>query len=64
MEHDDYLTIGPASRLLCVSPEYLRTLDRKGVLPAIRSGQLRLFKRSEVEALRSQREEQRFKSGR
>jgi len=56
MEQDDFLTIGPVSRLLCISAEHIRTLEKKGVLPAIRCGRLRLFKRCDVERLRVERE--------
>lgn len=56
MDKDELITIGPASRLLSMSAEHVRVLEKKGVLSAIRCGRLRLFKRCEVERLRLERE--------
>lgn len=53
----DYLTVQDASRITGYSPSYLRLLDMKGELPAIRTaGGIRLFLRSDVEAFASRRE--------
>lgn len=56
MEHEDLITIGPASRILAMSAEHLRALEKRGVLSAMRCGRIRLFKRGDVERLRLERE--------
>lgn len=50
------LLTGEVARALNVSPETIRLWERKGVLKALRTGSgVRLFDRSEVEALRCRR---------
>jgi excisionase family DNA binding protein len=53
---DDLMTTGEAARLLDLSPDGVRWIEREGRLPAQRTtnGQ-RLFRRGDVEALAAER---------
>lgn len=51
------ITTSEAARILDLSPDSVRRLEREGALPAIKVGKgHRLFEQSEVEKLRSERE--------
>jgi excisionase family DNA binding protein len=53
---DDLMTSGEAARLLALSADMVRWLEREGRLPAQRTTNgLRLFRRSDVEALKAER---------
>jgi excisionase family DNA binding protein len=53
----DLITVGEAGKILNLSADSVRRLDREGVLrAAIRVGGQRLFSQAEVERLRVQRQ--------
>ena len=53
---DDLMTTGEAARLLRLSPDMVRWLEREGRLPAQRTTNgVRLFRRCEVERLATER---------
>lgn len=53
---DDLMTTGEAGRLLGLSPDMVRWLEREGRLPAQRTTNgLRLFRRADVEKLAAER---------
>ena len=53
---DDLMTTGEAARLLRLSPDMVRWLEREGRLPALRTTNgVRLFRRCDVERLATER---------
>lgn len=60
----DFLTTSEAAKILDLSPDYVRRLDREGVLKATRLGTgQRLFFASDVQRLRETREKSSELSG-
>lgn len=55
-EDEDLITTLPSAQILGYSPDRVRQLERTGVLPARRVSGIRMFRRSDVERLRVQRE--------
>jgi DNA-binding transcriptional MerR regulator len=49
------ILIGDAARILAISPNHVRYLERTGQLRARRIGHIRVFVRAEVEALAADR---------
>ena len=57
---DDLLTTSAAGRILGLSPDMVRILNDKGILPALKTvNGYRLFRRADVDKLRSEREQSR-----
>lgn len=60
----DLMTTGEAARLLKLSPDMVRWLEREGRLPAQRTTNgVRLFRRSDVERLAAERAQAADKGG-
>ena len=54
------LTVSGVGQILGLTPEAVRVLERKGKLPAVRTtGGIRLFRASDVERLRAERQDKR-----